>query len=168
MTKTHDDFARHVLLSVISLALLASTVAVAATAQTIPTLSKKEVKTLLVTAKTPADQERLAAYYRDKAKDLRAKAQKFAARAESMQGLPAVNESKQGLPANARSTTAISRSYTDRKPRMRMLWRRNTSNSPNPQWYNSSSRGWQYTTLPDSQGESPSDRLTATKSPVRL
>jgi hypothetical protein len=97
MTKTHDDFARHVLLSVISLALLASTVAVAATAQTIPTLSKKEVKTLLVTAKTPADQERLAAYYRDKAKDLRAKAQKFAARAESMQGLPAVYESKQGI-----------------------------------------------------------------------
>jgi hypothetical protein len=97
MTRTPDNFARHVLLSVISLALLASTVAVAATAQTIPSLSKKEVKTLLATAKTPADQEQLAAYYRDKAKDLRAKAQEFAARAESMQGLPAVYESKQGI-----------------------------------------------------------------------
>jgi hypothetical protein len=97
MTRTPDNFARHVLLSVISLALLASTVAVAATAQTIPSLSKKEVKTLLATAKTPADQERLAVYYRDKARDLRAKAQQFAARAESMQGLPAVYESKQGI-----------------------------------------------------------------------
>ena len=97
MSKTQDKVARHVLLIVIGFSLFACTVVVGAIAQTAPTLSKKEVKTLLVTAKTPADQERLAAYYRDKARDLREKAQQFAARAESMQGLPAVYESKQGI-----------------------------------------------------------------------
>jgi hypothetical protein len=97
MSKKQDKVARHVLLIVIGFSLFACTVVVGAIAQTAPTLSKKEVKTLLATAKTPADQEQLAAYYRDKAKDLRAKAQEFAARAESMQGLPAVYESKQGI-----------------------------------------------------------------------
>jgi len=97
MSKTQDKVARHVLLIVIGFSLFACTVVVGAIAQTAQTLSKKEVETLLVTAKTPADQERFAAYYRNKARDLRAKAQQFAARAESMQGLPAVYESKQGI-----------------------------------------------------------------------
>jgi hypothetical protein len=97
MSKTYGKVARHVLLIVICFTVSVCTVVVGAIAQTAATLSKKEVKTLLATAKTPADQEQLAAYYRDKANDLRAKAQEFAARAESMQGLPAVYESKQGI-----------------------------------------------------------------------
>jgi hypothetical protein len=60
-------------------------------------MSKKELKTLLATAKTPSDQQRLAAYYRDKAQHLRARAQEFSAQADSMAGLPAVLESKQGI-----------------------------------------------------------------------
>jgi hypothetical protein len=82
---------------VVFLALLACTVVVRAVAQTPPSISKKELKTLLATAKTPTDQERLAAYYRDKAQHLRAKAQEFSAQADSMAGLPAVFESKQGI-----------------------------------------------------------------------
>jgi hypothetical protein len=97
MTRTHHNFARPAILTAISLALLGFAIVDRTVAQTPPNLSKKEVKTLLATAKTPADQEQLAAYYRDKAKDLRAKAQEFAARAESMQGSPAVYESKQGI-----------------------------------------------------------------------
>jgi hypothetical protein len=78
-------------------AVLACAVVVRAVAQTPPSTSKKELKTLLAAAKTPADQERLAAYYRDKAQHLRAKAQEFSAQADSMAGLPAVLESKQGI-----------------------------------------------------------------------
>jgi hypothetical protein len=97
MTNIHYKFWRVVNLMVVFLALLACTVVVRAVAQTPPSISKKELKTLLATAKTPADQERLAAYYRDKAQHLRAKAQEFSAQADSMAGLPAVFESKQGI-----------------------------------------------------------------------
>jgi hypothetical protein len=92
MTSTHHNFGRVVTLAAIFLAVL-----VGAAAQTPPSMSKKELKTLLATAKTPADQERLAAYYQDKAQLLRAKAQEFSAQADSMAGLPAVLESKQGI-----------------------------------------------------------------------
>jgi hypothetical protein len=97
MTNIHYNFGRVVNLMVVFLALLACTVVVRAVAQTPPSISKKELKTLLATAKTPTDQERLAAYYRDKAQHLRAKAQEFSAQADSMAGLPAVFESKQGI-----------------------------------------------------------------------
>jgi hypothetical protein len=97
MTNIHYNFGRVVNLMVVFLALLACTVVVQAAAQTPPSISKKELKTLLATAKTPADQERLAAYYRDKAQHLTAKAQEFSAQADSMAGLPAVFESKQGI-----------------------------------------------------------------------
>jgi hypothetical protein len=97
MTNIHYNFGRIVNLKVVFLALLACTVVVRAVAQTPPSISKKELKTLLATAKTPTDQERLAAYYRDKAQHLRAKAQEFSAQADSMAGLPAVFESKQGI-----------------------------------------------------------------------
>ena len=97
MTNIHYNFGRVVNLMVVFLALLACTVVVRAVAQTPPSISKKELKTLLATAGTSADQERLAAYYRDKAQHLRAKAQEFSAQADSMAGLPAVFESKQGI-----------------------------------------------------------------------
>jgi len=105
---------------------------VGAIAQTAPTLSKKEVKTLLTTAKTPADQERLAAYYRDKASDLRAKAQQFAARAESMQGLPAVYESKQGIACQCAFHYRYFSQLYRQEAKDAIPWRRNTSNSPIP------------------------------------
>ena len=97
MTNTNHNFGRIVTLATVFLAVLACTVGVRVDAQTPPSMSKKELKTLLATAKTPADQERLAAYYRDKAQLLRAKAQEFSAHADSMAGLPAVLESKQGI-----------------------------------------------------------------------
>jgi hypothetical protein len=106
MTNTHHNFGRVVTVAAV-LAVLACTVVVQAVAQTAPSIStqelkilsisKKELKTLLATAKTPADQERLAAYYRDKAQHLRAKAQEFSDHADSMAGLPLVLESKRGI-----------------------------------------------------------------------
>ena len=52
---------------------------------------------------TPADQERLAAYYRGKAEHLRTKAQEFAAQADYLATQPATMESKQGISCNCTS-----------------------------------------------------------------
>jgi len=52
---------------------------------------------------TPADQERLAAYYREKAEHLRAKAQEFAAQADYLATQPATIESKQGISCHCTS-----------------------------------------------------------------
>src|SRR6202011_3219730 len=84
-------------------ALLASTVVVQAAAPNSPSLNKKELKTLLATAKTSADQERLAAYYEDKAQRLKAKAQEFSAEADYLATQPATIESKQGISCNCTS-----------------------------------------------------------------
>jgi hypothetical protein len=103
MTNTHRNLGRVVILTAIFLTLLGSTVEVRAVEQTAPSISKKELKQLLATAKTPADQERLAAYYRDKAQRLRAKAQEFSAQADYLATQPATIESKQGISCNCTS-----------------------------------------------------------------
>jgi len=69
----------------------------AAVAETGPALSKKELKTLLATAQTPSDHQKIAAYYHDKAKRLNAKAQEFSTQADSLATQPATVESKQGI-----------------------------------------------------------------------
>jgi hypothetical protein len=101
MTNTHHIFGRHSTLTTICMVLLACTfvctLVVPAVAQTPPSLSKKELKTL---SATPADQKRLAAYYRDKAEHLRAKAQEFAVQADYLATQPATIESKQGISCN--------------------------------------------------------------------
>ena len=99
MTNPHHTLGRLAVLT-LSLAFLACTVAVRAAAETPPSLSKKELKTL---SATPAGQERLAAYYRDKAEHLRAKAQEFAAQADYLATQPAAMESKQGISCNCTS-----------------------------------------------------------------
>jgi septal ring factor EnvC (AmiA/AmiB activator) len=103
MTNTHRNLGRFVILPAMFLALLASTVVVQADAQSSPNLSKKELKTLLATAKTSADQERLAAYYRDKAQQLKTKVQEFSAEADYLATQPATIESKQGISCNCTS-----------------------------------------------------------------
>ena len=100
MTNTHHIFGRLAVLMTLSLALLASTVVVRASAENPANLSKKEMKTLSV---TPANHERLAAYYREKAEHLRAKAQEFAAQADYLATQPATIESKQGISCNCTS-----------------------------------------------------------------
>ena len=104
MTNTHHIFGRHSILTAICLVLLACTfvctLVVPAVAQTPPSLSKKELKTL---SATTAGQERLAAYYRDKAEHLRAKAQEFAVQADYLATQPATIESKQGISCNCTS-----------------------------------------------------------------
>lgn len=104
MTNTHHIFGRYTTLTAICLVLLACTfvfsLVVPAVGQTPPRLSKKELKTL---SATPAGQERLAAYYRDKAEHLRAKAQEFAAQADHLATQPATIESKQGISCNCTS-----------------------------------------------------------------
>jgi siderophore synthetase component len=82
------------------MALLAGTGVVRAVAETPTSLSKKELKTF---SATPADQERLAAYYRNKAERLRAKAQEFSAEADYLATQPATIESKQGISCNCTS-----------------------------------------------------------------
>lgn len=100
MTNTHSNFGRLATLTAISLALLACTVGTRAVAQTPPSLSKKELKTL---SATPAGQERLAAYYREKAQHLSAKAREFSAQADYLATQPATIESKQGISCNCTS-----------------------------------------------------------------
>ena len=104
MTNTHHIFGRHATVTAICLVLLASTfactVVVPAIGQTPASLGKKEMKTL---SATPANHERLAAYYRDKAEHLRAKAQEFSAQADYLATQPATIESKQGISCNCTS-----------------------------------------------------------------
>jgi hypothetical protein len=104
MTSTHRIFGRQAALTAICLVLVACTfvcsLVVPAVGQTPPSLSKKEMKTL---SATPAGQGRLAAYYRDKAEHLRAKAQEFAAQADYLATQPATIESKQGISCNCTS-----------------------------------------------------------------
>jgi hypothetical protein len=88
------SIARPVSIVAISFALLWG---LAAVAETSPTLNKKELKTLLATAKTPSDHQKIAAYYHDKAKRLNAKAQEFSAQADVLAAQPATVESKQGI-----------------------------------------------------------------------
>lgn len=95
MTHTHRNFGR--LAAAIFVALLACTLVVQVTAQTPASLSKKELKTL---SATPAGNERLAVYYRDKAQHLREKAQEFSAQADHLAAQPAMMESKQGISCN--------------------------------------------------------------------
>ena len=97
MKNTHHNFGWVITLTAV---LLASTLAAQAVAQTPPSISKKELKTLLSTAKTPAEQEQLAAYYRDEAQHLRTKAQEFSAQADYLATQPSTIESKQGISCN--------------------------------------------------------------------
>src|SRR5712671_446496 len=129
MSKTHHNFGRGIALAVISLVLLTCTVEVRAAAQTPASLSKKELKTLLATARTSADQQRLAAYYRDKAQHLRAEARNSLHRQIISQRSPRLLSRSRAFPATAHVTTAISLRPTLRRPRMRRRWPQNTTNS---------------------------------------
>lgn len=84
MKNRYHKVARRLGVVVLSLVVLSGALYLEATAETSASLSKKELKTLLRTAKTPADHQRLAAYYRDKAQRLTAKAQEFSAQADSL------------------------------------------------------------------------------------
>lgn len=100
MTDTHYIFRRGTAITAISLLLIACTVVIPAIGQTPPIISKKDLKQL---SSSPADQERIAAYYRDKAQHLRAKAQEFSREAEYLATQPATIESKQGISCNCTS-----------------------------------------------------------------
>src|SRR5450432_3635921 len=81
----------------ISAALAVSMCGFVAAAETQPKLGNKELKTLLATAKTSSDHQKIAAYYHDKAQRLNAKAQEFSAQAALYANQPATIESKQGI-----------------------------------------------------------------------
>jgi hypothetical protein len=111
MKNLHHKVVRRITSAVLSLALFSCTLVPRAAADSSPSLTKKELKTLLATAKTPADHARLAAYYRDKAEHLRAQEQEFSAQAASLATQPAAVEgkctrsflSKQGTSCNSAS-----------------------------------------------------------------
>ena len=86
---------------VASLVLLPCLLAAQATGNDSARLSKKELKTLLATGNNTSDQARLAAYYRDKARELNAKSEQFAAQADALAKEPATIESKQGIGCNS-------------------------------------------------------------------
>jgi hypothetical protein len=96
MKNLHQQIVRRATLAVLSLALLSCTLVPRAAADSSSSLTKKELKTLLATAKTPADHARLAAYYRDQAQHLRAQEEEFSARAASLATQPAAVEGKCG------------------------------------------------------------------------
>jgi len=111
MNNNRYKVARRKTLAVLSLLLFSLTIVSGAVADTSPSLTKKELKTLLATAKTPADHARLAAYYRDTAQHLRAQEQEYSAQAASLATQPAAVEgkctrsflSKQGTSCNSAS-----------------------------------------------------------------
>jgi hypothetical protein len=92
--KSLRSVARPISVVALSLVLLCS---LAAAGETKATLSKEELKTLLANANTPADHEKIAAYYHEKAMHLNAKAQEFSAQADILATQPATVESKQGI-----------------------------------------------------------------------
>jgi septal ring factor EnvC (AmiA/AmiB activator) len=100
MTNTHLIFGRHAGLAAVWLVLFACTAAVPAVGQASSQLGKKELKAL---SASPAGQERLAAYYRDKAQHLRARAEEFSKEADYLATQPATVESKQGISCNCTS-----------------------------------------------------------------
>jgi hypothetical protein len=87
---------------------------------------EREWNTLLVTAKTPADQHKLVAYYHEKAHQLAAKAQDFAEHADllALSLRPSSPSKEPG--ANARANTATSQNPSLRKRKKRKTKRRST------------------------------------------
>lgn len=61
------------------------------------TLTKRELKALLASAKTPAEHRTIASYYRQQADTLNAKSAEHFAMAEEAAKNPALIESKQGI-----------------------------------------------------------------------
>ena len=80
----------------ISVALIVSLCGFVSAAAIQPKISNKELKTLLATAKTPSDHQKIAAYYHDRAQHLNAKAQEFSEQAALYANQPATIQSKQG------------------------------------------------------------------------
>lgn len=103
MKITHQNVQRSLGAALVGLVLLPCLLAGQAAAESSLRLSRKEVKALLANGNNTTDQERLAAYYRDKARDLKAKAQEFSAQADTLAGQPATIESKQGISCNCAS-----------------------------------------------------------------
>jgi hypothetical protein len=92
--KSLNSVVRLVTVVAVSLVLLRG---LATAADSGTTLSKRELKTLLATAQSPSDHEKIAAYYHEKAVRLNAKAQEFSAQADFLATQPATVESKQGI-----------------------------------------------------------------------
>jgi len=74
---------------------LVSTFSIAGRAATAPEqISKKQLSTLIATAKTPAEHERIAQYYRAQSANLLAQSQQHAQMAEQFRGNSATNNAK--------------------------------------------------------------------------
>ena len=86
-------------LMIVFLTLLSVAPAYAAAAKNSGTLSKKELKALLKTAKTPADHHRIAEYYRQRAQQLTASSKQHSALAATYAKNPPFPalESKHGI-----------------------------------------------------------------------
>ena len=94
------NFKRVVGRMVVAFTLLACSLSTAA--EKSGALSKKELKNLAA-SQSPADQQRLAGYYKDKGRRLTIKSEEFAKQAEILSKQPATIESKQGISCNCTS-----------------------------------------------------------------
>jgi hypothetical protein len=92
--KNQHTIAPRMILAVLSLVLFFLALVPGAAADNSSSLTKKELKAFLATAKTPADHARLAAYYRDTAQHLRAQEKEYSAQAASLATQPAAVEGK--------------------------------------------------------------------------
>ena len=100
MTIASLNFKRIAGWTVIAFILLGSSLSVAA--ERSGTLSKKELKNLAA-SRNPADQQKLAEYYKERAHRLTTKSEEFAKQAEILAKQPATIESKQGVSCNCPS-----------------------------------------------------------------
>jgi hypothetical protein len=94
MKNKHHRVGQRMALAGLASVLFFRTLIPGAAAEPRPNLTKKELKVLLATAKTPGDHARLAAYYRDKARHLRAQEQEFSAEAANLATHPSAVEGK--------------------------------------------------------------------------
>lgn len=82
-------------IAILSVVLAVSAVGFAAPApQSAQQLSKKQLNALVASAKTPAEHERIAAYYRGQAESLLAESNEHAKMASELAANPATNNSK--------------------------------------------------------------------------
>jgi hypothetical protein len=85
------------ILIIVSMSLVSVLPVYSVAAESTPALNKKELKALVVTAKTPAEHRTIAAYYRQRAQALSNKSAEHSAMAEQFAKGPSTVESKHGI-----------------------------------------------------------------------
>lgn len=105
---------------VLSLMLTLATVAFGQNAPRAEKLSKQQLQTLIATAKTPVEHERIAHYYEAKAQSDLAQAKQHAQMAEAFRQNPVTNSAKESI-ATVNHCVYVSQSLTKDAAKMQAL-----------------------------------------------